>query len=91
MLIVLTSSDFGLGAWVTLQLRRSGPLRMPGPVPNRWAPAVCLADTIVMGISFFLIRRGAGFAGSPIVMIMGALSLACIVLTCLLQGKEADV
>ena len=91
VLIVLTSSDFGLGAWVTLRLRRSGPLRMPGPVPNRWAPAVCLADTIVMGITFFLIRRGAGFAGSPIVMIMGALSMACIVLTCLLQGKEADV
>ena len=37
VLIVLTSSDFGLGNWVTLQLRKSGPQRMAGLVPNKWA------------------------------------------------------
>ena len=90
-LIVLTSSDFGLGAWVTLQLRKSGPLRMAGLIPNRWAPAICLADTVVMGTTFFLIRQAGGFVGNPLMMIMGVLSLACIFVTCLMQGREANV
>ena len=91
VLIVLTSSDFGLGAWVTLQLRKSGPLRMAGLVPNKWALAICLADTVVMGITFFLIRHAGSFAGNPLLMIMGALTLGCIIVTCLMQGREADV
>ena len=90
VLIVLTSSDFGLGAWVTLQLRKSGPLRMAGLVPNKWALLICLADTAVMGITFFLSRR-AGFTGNPLLMTMGELSLACIIVTCLMQGREANV
>jgi hypothetical protein len=89
-LIVLTSSDFGLGAWVTLQLRKSGPLRMAGLVPNKWALPICLADTAVLGIAFFLSRR-AGFTGNPLLMTMGELSLACIIVTCLMQGREANV
>ena len=91
VLIVLTSSDFGLGNWVTLQLRKSGPQRMAGLVPNRWAPAICLADTVVMGVTFFLTRRAGGFAGDPLRMILGVLSLACIIVTCLMQGREANV
>ena len=91
VLIVLTSSDFGLGNWVTLQLRKSGPQRMAGLVPNQWAPAICLADTAVMGTTFFLIRRAGGFTGNPLLMTMGALSLACIIVTCLMQGREANV
>ena len=91
VLIVLTSSDFGLGAWVTLQLRKSGPLRMAGLVPNKWALAICLADTVVMGITFFLIRHAGSSAGNPLLMIMGALTLGCIIVTCLMQGREADV
>ena len=91
VLIVLTSSDFGLGAWVTLQLRKSGPLRMSGLVPNQWALAICLADTVVMGTTFFLIRRGAVFTGNPVLMVLGVLSLACILVTCLMQGREANV
>ena len=90
VLIVLTSSDFGLGAWVTLQLRKSGPLRMTGLVSNKWALAICIMDTAVMGIAFFLSRR-AGFTGNPLLMIMGVLSMACIIVTCLMQGREANV
>ena len=90
VLIVLTSSDFGLGAWVTLQLRKSGPLRMAGLVPNKWALPICLADTAVLGIAFFLSRH-AGFTGNPLLMTMGELSLACIIVTCLMQGREANV
>ena len=91
VLIVLTSSDFGLGAWVTLRLRSSGPLRMRGLVSNQWSPAICLADTVVMGVTFFLTRRAGGFAGDPLRMILGVLSLACIIVTCLMQGREANV
>ena len=91
VLIVLTSSDFGLGAWVTLQLRKSGPQRMAGLVPNQWAPAICLADTVVMGITFFLVRSSGGFTDNPLLMTMGELSLACIIVTCLMQGREANV
>ena len=91
VLIVLTSSDFGLGAWVTLRLHSSGPLRMRGLVSNQWAPAICLADTVIMGATFLMIRRGVGFTGNPLMMVLGVLSIACILLTCMLQGKEADV
>ncbi len=91
VLIVLTSSDFGLGAWVTLRLRSSGPLRMRGLVSNQWAPAICLADTVIMGATFLMIRRGVGFTGNPLMMVLGVLSIACILLTCMMQGKEADV
>ena len=91
VLIVLTSSDFGLGAWVTLRLRSSGPLRMRGFVSNQWSPAICLADTVVMGITFFMIRRGIGFTGNPLMMVLGVLTIACILLTCMMQGKEANV
>ena len=91
VLIVLTSSDFGLGAWVTLRLHSSGPLRMRGLVSNQWAPAICLADTVIMGATFLMIRRGVGFTGNPLMMVLGVLSIACILLTCMIQGKEADV
>ncbi len=91
VLIVLTSSDFGLGAWVTLRLRSSGPLRMRGFVSNQWSPAICLADTVVMGITFFMIRRGIGFTGNTLMMVLGVLTIACILLTCMMQGKEANV
>ena len=91
VLIVLTSRDFGLGTWVTLQLHRSGPMRMAGLVPNQWAPAICLADTVMLGTTFFLIRRAGSFTGNPLLMILGVLSLACILITCLMQGREANV
>ena len=91
VLIVLTSRDFGLGTWVTLQLHRSGPMRMAGLVPNQWASAICLADTVVLGTTFFLIRRAGSFTGNPLLMILGVLSLVCILVTCLMQGREANV
>ena len=44
-----------------------------------------------MGVTFFLTRRAGGFAGDPLRMILGVLSLACIIVTCLMQGREANV
>lgn len=67
------------------------PLRMRGFVSNQWSPAIRLADTVVMGITFFMIRRGIGFTGNPLMMVLGVLTIACILLTCMMQGKEANV
>ena len=42
-------------------------------------------------ILWFFLSRRAGFTGNPLLMIMGVLSMACIIVTCLMQGREANV
>ena len=91
VLIVLTSTDFGLGIWVTLRVRRGVRFAMPGPVPNRFSVAICCMSTAVMGITFFMVQRGMNPGGSPLLNVMAFLSMLCVIVLCLMQGKEADV
>ena len=91
VLIVLTSVDFGLGMWVTLQLGKFGRIKMRGPIPNKFAVAICCVDTVVMGAAFAMVQSGYGPNTSPIMKIMAVLVAVCVVITCLMEGKEADI
>ena len=91
VLIVLTSVDFGLGMWVTLQLGKFGRIKMRGPIPNKFAPAICCIDTAVMGTAFVMAQRGSSPNTSPVMKILAVLVVACVVVTCLMEGKEANV
>ena len=91
VLIVLTSTDFGLGIWVTLRVRRGVRFSMPGPIPNRFSAVICIVSTAIMGITFFMVQRGMNPAGSALLNVMALLSMLCVIVLCLMQGKEADV
>ena len=85
-LIVLTSMDFGLGIWATLMLRMPGNFKMPGIIPNRFAPAVCCVDTVVLGAAYVMARRRLSLGGSPMMKVVAVLAA-----TCLMEGREAKV
>lgn len=89
VLIVLTSTDFGLGIWVTRMLRMPDNFRMPGLIPNRFATAVCFIDTVVLGAAFVLARQGMSLGSNPLMKVLAVLTVACAVATCLIGGKEA--
>lgn len=89
VLIVLTSTDFGLGIWVTRMLRMPGNFRMPGLIPNRFAAAVCFIDTVVLGAAYMLARQGMSLGSSPLMKVLAVLTVACAAATCLIGGKEA--
>ena len=89
VLIVLTSTDFGLGIWVTRMLRIPDNFRMPGLIPNRFAAAVCFIDTVVLGAAFVLARQGMSLGSNPLMKVLAVLTVACAVATCLIGGKEA--
>ena len=91
VLIVLTSVDFGLGMWVTLQLGKFGRIKMRGPIPNKFAVAICCVDTVVLGAAFAMAQSGYSPNTSPIMKIMAILVVACVAVTCLMEGKEADI
>ena len=91
VLIVLTSTDFGLGIWVTLRVRRGVRFSMPGPIPNRFSAVICIVSTAIMGITFFMVQSGMNPAGSALLNVMALLSMLCVIVLCLMQGKEADV
>ena len=91
VLIVLTSTDFGLGVWVTLRVHRGARVFMPGPLPNRYSTAICCVSTAVMGITFFMVQSGMNPGGSPLLRVMALLSMVCVIVLCLMQGKEANV
>ena len=91
VLIVLTSTDFGLGVWVTLRMRRSTKGAMPGFIPNKYSAAVCCVSTLVMGVTFSMVLRGMNPEESPALRIMALISMICVVVLCLMQGKEANV
>ena len=91
VLIVLTSTDFGLGIWVTLQMRPGTRVTMSGLIPNKYAAAVCGLSTLAMGITFFLVLSGRNPDGSLILKVMAMLSALCVIALCLMQGKEANV
>ena len=91
VLIVLTSTDFGLGVWVTLRVRCGARNFMPGFIPNKYSAAVCCVSTAVMGITFFMVLRGMNPGGSLLLDVRALLSMVCVVLMCMMQGKEANV
>ena len=91
VLIVLTSTDFGLGVWVTLRVRRGARTFMPGFIPNKYSAAVCCASTVVMGITFIMVLIGMNPGGSLLLNVMALLSMVCVIVLCLMQGKEANV
>ena len=91
VLIVLTSTDFGLGIWVTLQMRPGTRVTMSGLIPNKYAAAVCGLSTLAMGITFFLVLSGRNPDGSLILKAMAMVSALCVIALCLMQGKEANV
>ena len=90
-LIVLTSMDFGLGIWATLMLRMPGNFKMPGIIPNRFAPAVCCVDTVVLGAAYVMARRRLSLGGSPVMKVVAVLAVCCAAATCLMEGREAKV
>jgi len=87
-LIVLTSMDFGLGIWATLMLRMPGNFKMPGIIPNRFAPAVCCVDTVVLGAAYVMARRRLSLGGSPVMKVVAVLAVACAAATCLMEGTK---
>lgn len=89
--IVLTSTDFGLGIWVTRMLRMPGKFRMPGLIPNRFATAVCILDTVVLGTAYVLARQGMSLSSSPLMKFLAVLTVLCAAATCLIRGREAKV
>ena len=91
VLIVLTSLDFGLGMWVTLRLGKFGRIKMRGLIPNRFALAICCVDTIVWGAAFAMVQSGYGPNTSLIMKILEILVVVCVAVTCLMEGKEADI
>lgn len=91
VLIVLTSTDFGLGVWVSIQMRKGKGVRMPGPIPSRYAGAVCFLSTIIMGVTFFMVQYGMDPGGNPVLLFMALLSALCVVALCLMHGKETDI
>ena len=91
VLIVLTSTDFGLGVWVTLRVRRGAKAFMPGFIPNKYSAAVCCAATAVMGITFIMVLRGMNPGENLLLNVMALLSMLCVIVLCLMQGKEANV
>ena len=91
VLIVLTSVDFGLGMWVTLQLGKFGRIKMRGPIPNKFAVVICCVDTVVLGTAYAMVQGGYSPNTSPVMKILAVLVVACVVVTCLMEGKEADV
>ena len=91
VLIVLTSMDFGLGIWATLMLRMPGNFKMPGLIPNRFAPVVCCVDTVVLAVAYVMARRGMSLGSSPVMKLLAAMAVACAAATCLVEGREAKV
>ena len=91
VLIVLTSVDFGLGMWVTLQLGKFGRIKMRGPIPNKFAVVICCVDTVVLGTAYAMVQSGYSPNTSPVMKILAVLVVACVVVTCLMEGKEANV
>ena len=89
--IVLTSTDFGLGIWVTRMLRMPGNFRMPGLIPNRFATAVCILDTVVLGTAYVLARQGMSLGSSPLMKFLAVLTVLCAAAICLIRGREARV